>query len=277
MIKSSIQIFIITLIIILKGIPAYCLSFDTSIDAEIKQKYNSTKLENEVLPNLPKVPASSKPAYTNQQKPQQITEKAPIITQIDKKDAIKIPQHTKFQVKSNSQISDWTAEGTYISFTTTAPVFKKNITIPSGTKLTGIIKDSHRPQITGNGGLIELQITSITYNGKSYYAKGKITKANEKKIFFNNIKGKRQYLKGVADQINKGETFYNKSRNLSYKMSKNPIGAILSPIPTFVGMTGYTICTVLSPITGISTKGGNVSIPAGSQFEIKLLDEAYIY
>lgn len=277
---NSFRQLIIISALIFNTTSVYALNFDTSIDAEIKQKYNSTKLEDEVLPNLPKVPASSKPAYTNKTVPQNLptyTEQPPVITKINKKDAIKLPNRTKFQVKSNSQISDWLTEGTYVSFTTTSPVFKKYITIPSGTKLTGIVKDSHRPQSTGNGGLVELKITSITYNGKSYTVDGKITKANHKKIFFNNIKGKRQYIKGVAKQINKGENFYNKTRNISSKMSKNPIGAILSPIPTIVGITGYSVCTILSPITGLGNKGGNISIPAGSQFEIKLIDEAYIY
>lgn len=259
------------------------LSFDTSIDAEIKQKYNSTKLENEILPNLPKVPASSKPAYKNtttnlppKTQPTYIEEK-PTITKIDPKDAIKINKRTKIQAKSNQQISDWLVEGANVSFTTTLPVYKKYVTIPSGTKITAVITDSHRPQATGNGGLVELKITSINYNGKNYTLNGKITKANHKKIFFNNIKGKRKYLKGVAYQINNGENFYKKTRKISSKLATNPIGAIISPIPTIVGFAGYSICTILSPITGLSTKGESISIPAGSQFEIKLLDHAFIY
>ena len=60
-------------------------------------------------------------------------------------------------------------------------------------------------------------------------------------------------------------------------MADNPILIILSPVPTLVGYVGYAGCTVLSPITGLTNKGGNISIPAGSSFEIKLLDSAYIY
>ena len=59
-------------------------------------------------------------------------------------------------------------------------------------------------------------------------------------------------------------------------MSNNPILILLSPIPTAVGMAGYSVCTVLSPITAIGTKGGNLSLPAGTDFELKLLDPAYV-
>lgn len=250
----------------------YALELDLSVDEEIKKKYNSSKLEYEVLPNLPKSATPSTPPKTTPT----YTTTVPKITKLDKSNATKIPSRTKFKARSNQTISDWSQEGANVSFTTTEAVFKKNIAIPAGTKLYGVIADSHRPQITGNGGLVEIDITSITYNGKTYQVDGKITKANSKKIFFSNIKGKRQYWKNVAKHIDKGEAFYRKSRNVSYKMSNNPILVILSPIPTAVGMAGYSICTILSPITAIGTKGSNISIPAGSNFEIKLQDPAYV-
>lgn len=274
------KIIIISLAIFTGILPVSALELDLSVDEEIKKKYNSSKLEYEVLPNLPKVNTSNQsnsngnysvpktvPVYINT---------APAITPVDKTNAIKISSWTKFQVKSNQTISDRTPEGSYISFTTTAPVYKKRITIPVGTKLTGIVTDSHPAQRIGNGGLIELKITSMTFNGKNYSVNGKITKANSKKIFFNNIKGKRQYLSGIGKQIDKGENFYNKTRKTSSKMANNPILIILSPIPAIVGLAGYSVCTVLSPVTALNTKGGSISIPAGSRFEIKLLDSAYI-
>ncbi|MBE7712228.1 MAG: hypothetical protein E7Z87_00620 [Cyanobacteria bacterium SIG26] len=276
---KNIYIIFFVLITLFTNNQVLALNFDTSIDAEIKQKYNSTKLENEVLPNLPKVPASSKPAYKNNTTiPKETSQETkPTITKVDPKDAIKINKRTKFQANSNQKISDWLSEGTLVSFTTTLPVYKKYVTIPSGTKITAMITDSHQPQITGNGGLVELKITAMNYNGKNYTLNGKITKANHKKIFFNNIKGKRKYLKGIANQVNNGEKFYKKSRNISGKLANNPIGVIFSPIPTVIGIAGYSICTILSPITAIGTKGENITIPAGSQFEIKLLDNAFIY
>ena len=59
-------------------------------------------------------------------------------------------------------------------------------------------------------------------------------------------------------------------------MSDNPILVILSPIPTLVGFVSYAGCTALSPITALTTKGGNLNLPAGSVFEIKLLDRVYV-
>lgn len=266
------KLFILFIAFITTVMPCYALQLDLSVDEEIKKKYDSSKLEYEVLPNLPKsatpsTPPKSTPTYVST---------IPNITKLDKNTGIKISSGTKLKARSNQTISDWSQEGAIVSFTTTEASFKKNITIPAGTKLYGVIADSHRPQITGNGGLVEIDITSITYNDKTYQAEGKITKANSKKVFFNNIKGKRQYWKNVGAHINKGETFYRKTRNIASKMSSNPITAILSPLPTTVGMVGSTICTILSPITAIGTKGKNISIPAGSTFEIKLTDPAYV-
>ncbi len=259
------------------------LELDLSVDEEIKKKYNTTQLEQDVLPALPKIdsqlqqkaPVSntstvphSTPTYTNT---------APVISKVDKKNAVKIPKWTKFQTTSNQKISDWSAKGSSVSFTSYTPVYKKQITIPAGTVFKGIVVDSHRPQITGNGGLVEIRLTSMIYNGKNIPINAKITKANTKKIFFNNIKGPHQYWKGVGKQIDKGENFYQKTRKTSSKLANNPIGIIISPVPVVIGWGSYAVCTVLSPVTGLFSKGGNISIPAGSNFEIKLLDTAYIY
>ena len=269
--NKLLPLLIITILLILP-MQALALELDLSVDEEIKNKYNSSKLEYEVLPNLPK---SAIPTPHPQVTPT-YTSTVPSITQIDKKNAIKIPSGTKFKTRSNQAISDWSQEGANVSFTTTEATFKRYLTIPAGTKFYGIISDSHQPQITGNGGLVEIKITRITYNGKTYQVDGKITKVNSKKVFFNNIKGKRQYWKNVSTHINKGENFYKKSRNIANKMSNNPITAILSPVPTTIGMVGCTVCTVLSPITAIGAKGKNISIPAGSNFEIKLINPAYV-
>lgn len=276
------KIIIIIQVVLLTGLPAFSLELDMSVDEEIKKKYNTSQLENDVLPQLPEKLKTSTPNSNTTQAPPKTpptftNTTAPVITKPDKKNAIKISKWTKFQVKSNQLISDWSKEGSSISFTTTSPVYKKNITIPSGTILRGEVIDTHRPQITGNGGLIVLKVTSITYNGKTYSTEAKITKANSKKIFFNKIKGERQYWKNVAEQVDKGEKFYNKTRNISSKMADNPILIILSPVPTVVGIAGYTLTTATAPVFAIFDKGGNISIPSGKPFEIKLLESTYVY
>ena len=268
---------------------ALALELDMSVDEEIRKKYDSSKLENTVLPPLPKIDNSQNKTIpinntTTKQTtsipkvtPTYTTEVRPQITPADKKGAIKIFRWTTFETKSNQKINNWLSVGSSVSFTTTAPVYKKNITIPTGTIFKGTITDVHKPQATGNGGLVVIKITSMTFNGKTYQVNAKITKANAKNIYLNNIKGQRQYWANAGKQVDKGEAFYQRARKTSTKLANNPIGIIISPIPTIVGVAGYTVNTAISPITSIFAKGGNVSIPTGSSFEIRLNESAYIY
>lgn len=268
---------------------ALALELDMSVDEEIRKKYDSSKLENTVLPPLPKIDNSqNKTTPINNTTTKQITsipkvtptyttEVRPQITPADKKGTIKIFRWTTFETKSNQKINNWLSVGSSVSFTTTAPVYKKNITIPTGTIFKGTITDVHKPQATGNGGLVVIKITSMTFNGKTYPVNAKITKANAKNIYLNNIKGQRQYWANAGKQVDKGEAFYQKARKTSTKLANNPVGIIISPIPTIVGVAGYTVSTAISPITSIFAKGGNVSIPTGSSFEIRLNESAYIY
>lgn len=272
---------------------ALALELDMSVDEEIRKKYDSSKLENTVLPPLPKIdnsqnkttPINNTTTTTTTKQttsipkvtPTYTTEVRPQITPADKKTAIKIFRWTTFETKSNQKINNWLSVGSSVSFTTTAPVYKKNITIPTGTIFKGTITDVHKPQATGNGGLVVIKITSMTFNGKTYPVNAKITKANAKNIYLNNIKGQRQYWANAGKQVDKGEAFYQRARKTSTKLANNPIGIIISPIPTIVGVVGYTVNTAISPITSIFAKGGNVSIPTGSSFEIRLNESAYIY
>jgi hypothetical protein len=253
----------------------YALELDMSVDEEIKKKYNSTRLEDEILPALPNITKTTTSSNSNS-KTTTYSTTAPKITQINSNDGIKIPNRTKFQAKSSQTISDWTQKGAQVSFTTTSPVSKTYITIPAGTKIYGKVINSHRPQITGNGGLIIVEITGMNYNGKNYELNGKITKAANKKIFFNRIKGKRGYIAGVKTQIDKGDNFYAKTKKISNRMSSNAFLVILSPVPKVVGFVGSAVCTIISPITGLSAKGQDISISSGGAFEIKLLEPAYV-
>lgn len=269
-----------------------CLAFelDTSVDEEIRKNYNPSAIENS-LPALPKTSPTSSSEPTQQQstppKSLPITDssKAKIKVKsmqnaytsvIDKSTAIRIKKGTRIKVKSNAYLADTTKVGATFKFTTLAPVYQKYVTIPTGTVFDAIVTDSHAPQILGNGGLLEIAVTSVTFQGEKYYANGKVTKANRKKVFFNDIKGKHQYWKGVAKQVNKGQNFYNKTRTASGKLSNNPFGTIISPIPTIFGTVVYAFNFVGSPIFAIGSKGGKLSIPAGSEFEIKLLEDTYL-
>ena len=291
-VKNISTIFIIFMLL---ATPVFALELDTSVDDEIRRTYDPSKLEQSLpaLPKtaptqqntVPKTPQTTQAPQTAPKslpstpvaKPQLGVKKLPNEYKYDKSTAIRIKKGTKFRVKSNSVISDYLREGAKVSFTSIKPVTQRYITVPAGTKFTAVVEDSHQPQMSGNGGLVVLMVDSITVNGQTRSVHGKITKANMKKIFFNNMKGKRSYWKGVAKQIDKGENFYKKTRRTSSKLANNPVGVIVSPIPTITGMVVYAVNFVGSPLLALFSKGGRISIPAGSEFEIKLLEDVYLY
>lgn len=272
------------------SVPVFALELDTSVDDEIRRTYDPSKLE-QTLPDLPKTSPTqaSKTPKSNPSTPPKTTPVVPDAKpqigvkkfdneyKYDKSTAIRIKKGTKFRVKSNSVISDYLRTGAKVSFSSIKPVTQRYITVPEGTKFTAIVEDSHQPQMSGNGGLVVLMVDSITVNGQTRSVHGKITKANMKKIFFNNMKGKRSYWKGVANQIDKGENFYKKTRRTSSKLADNPVGILISPIPVLTGMVVYAVNFAGSPLFALWSKGGRISIPAGSEFEIKLLEDVYLY
>ncbi len=257
-----------------------------SVDEEIRKNYNPSKLELETLPPVPIVaPTKTKPPITSIPSSPAIApkveltapDKKPIISNIDKSTAIKVKKGTKFILRSNQAISDGSGVGTRITFVSQKPVTQRYITVPAGSTFYGEVVDSHLPQMSGNGGLVELIIDGFTYKGSTYGVKAKVTKVNNKKVFVNNIKGERKYWKNMAKQVDKGQNFYRKTRRTSAKLSDNPFGTIIAPIPTVVGMGAYAVNLVGSPVVSLFNRGGRVWIPAGSDFEIKLLEDAYIY
>ncbi len=272
--------------VFLLNIQSFAFELDTSVDDEIRRNYNPSVLEQS-LPALPKTSPTQPSSQISTQappktqpvqqpsKPQIVVKKLPT-AQIDKSTAIRIPKGTKFKVRSSAYLSDTTRTGARLSFTTLQPVTKRYVTIPVGTVFNAVVTNSHPPQASGNGGLLEIAIDGMRYNGNTYYAQGKVTKANHKKIFVNNIKGERKYWKGVANQVDKGEKFYKKTRRTSAKLADNPVGIIISPVPTIVGMGVYAVNLVGSPIFSLGSKGGKISIPAGSEFEIKLQEDIYL-
>ena len=266
--------------------PVTALEFDVSVDEEIRKNYNPSKLELENLPPVPSVKPTKQsspvtsipktPAIPPSGKLQPATSK-PVITNVDKSTAIRIKKGTKFKVKSYQAVSDASRPGTRLSFVTQNSVTQRYVTIPQGTVLKAEVVDSHLPQATGNGGLIVLDIDGIVFKGTTYGVDGKVTKANNKKIFVHNIQGQRKYWKNVAKQVGKCQNFYKKTRRVSAKLADNPVGLIIAPIPTVFGMGVYAINLAGSPLFAIGAKGGRISIPAGSEFEIKLLDDVYLW
>ena len=94
-----------------------------------------------------------------------------------------MPKGKKFKVRITSQVSDRTPAGTRLSFVSRYPETATYVTIPSGTVFKGKVTDSHPPNITGNGGLIVIEVDEMVYKGKTYKIDAKISVANEKRIF----------------------------------------------------------------------------------------------
>lgn len=290
--KKIFSLFVATLLL-----SSHCFAFelDASVDEEIRKNYNPSALEQN-LPALPKTApsqsATTKTTVTTTNKTTPVVPKTQPVSQpskpqlvikkmdndykFDKSTAIRIKKGTKFRVRSNCVISDYQREGTRVSFTSIKPVTQRYITINEGTRFNAVVEDSHLPQFTGNGGLIVLMVDGIVVNSSTKSVHAKITKANMKKVFLNNIKGKRGYIKGVSRQVDKGENFYKKTRRTSTKLADNPVGLIISPIPTIFGSVVYAVNLVGSPVFAIWAKGSRISIPAGSEFEIKLLEDVYL-
>lgn len=275
--------------IILLSSPVLALELDLSVDEEIRKNYNPSKLENEALPPLPKIQQSenSKPPSTlpasgitsGSSSSSSSFQKYPVSTGSYKpKDGIKIKSGTKFIVRSNQAVSSSTRKGARISFSSVynTPLKRTGVIIPAGTVFRGEIIDSHSPQMTGNGGLIVMMVDGITYNGSTTRIEAKITKADHKKIFFDNIKGERGYINGMVKSMRPGRKFFNTMMRWTDKLSDLGILVILTPITVVSGVVVYGVNMVGSPIFAIFSKGDKIYLPAGTEYEIKLLEDAYL-
>ena len=293
-------ILILLYVMLINSVSAFEL--DTSVDDDIRKAYNSSKLEQERLPDLP--PALTTPSQQVKSGSQQSVPPVSAYTtapSVPKSDIttdfsgssskvlkqtpsggdafteISVKKGTKFKVKSQTKVSDWNSAGAGMTFVSTAPVTKRYVSFPTGTVFKGVIEESNPPAYAGNGGSLKLKAHSVYINGSPHPIDGKIIRANDKFVFFNNIKGKRGYAKGVSKQVKKGNNFYKKSRNLSSKLASNPVGIIISPVPTIVGFIGYGANVVISPVTAIWSKGEHITLPAGTPYTIKLRQDCIIY
>lgn len=287
--------FFVTLAAVFMISPVCAFELDWSVDDEIRQNYEPSKLEQEVLPGLPSILKEntvSAPVKTQNPQTTGTQPAAPPKTTLEtdysgskkvktvKNDsftAIKIRKGTKFKVKSKTNVADWNSSGAGMTFVTTAPVTRRYVSVPAGTVFKGVIEDSHQPKAFGNGGLLKLKADSVILNGSVRNVNAKVIRANDKVIIFNNIKGKRGYIRGIGKAVDKGEKFYNKSRTASKKLAANPVGVIVSPIPTIAGAAGYVVNLAVSPITALWSKGEHISIPAGTNYTIKFREDLYLY
>ncbi len=245
------------------NLSAIALEFDSSIDEEIRKDYN---VESYELPALPSsVPTAS--VETNV--------KTPAYNPAGKIYILK--NDTKVTLVSKTAISDWQKKGQKVSFAAKQGIVtKEGAVIPAGTIFKGTVTNSHRPQLTGNGGLIELKIDEIYYNGLMSKIETKVSLANSKKVFFGNIKGKRSYWKNYSKAMTPGRKVFGATQTCAAVMSPIPVVNIFSVIPLLGGVVVYTVNFAVAPVIAIFTKGGSLLLPAGTDFEIKITGDTEI-
>lgn len=275
------RIVIITLVLLIScSGHAFSFDLDMTVEDDIRKNYNSSKLVKDTntddLEELPALPDKLKNSSNTKtpQVPKNSYTQTPTINL--KQGNVKISKGTSFNVISTSTISDWQSSGTTVKFKTNQMINKKHYTIPKGTIFTGEIIESHQPQISCNGGLVVIRIQSMNYKGETVPVNAYVTKANGKMIFLNDIKGERKYLKTLWKKGAWGRSFFNRMLALTVNLGKDSATLVLTPFPFLYGTLCFGANAIISPITAFFEKGGHVSIPSGSAFKIKLLDDAYI-
>ena len=100
---------------------------------------------------------------------------------------IHIKETAEVAITNINAISDKQKKGTNIVFVSQKPIKTPYYTIPQGTKFVGRITDSKTPQITGNGGLVSIEVITIILANQYQHIDTRITKVNGEKIFFEKL------------------------------------------------------------------------------------------
>jgi len=246
---------------------AFAYTVDESIDSKIKQTYNTNAIENDLLPKLPQTaPNKNKETFYDNMKSDNYSKNYK---------EVKIKKGTIFKVKSYRTITDTTPKGTKTNFFSVYPESSRYITIPKGTIFAGQISNSHGPQFFGNGGLIELNIDTIVYQGAMYQIDSKVSKANYKRIYLNNIKGKRAYAAQIRRLMRPSKQFMGRMCKTARTLTDGP-EILLSPLPILGGVVVYAANACVSPILAIFATGHSITLENGTYFEIKLTEDALI-
>ncbi|MCD7879967.1 MAG: hypothetical protein LUG16_08565 [Candidatus Gastranaerophilales bacterium] len=267
------KIISILLILLVCNTYAFGIDFDSSIDTDIRKEFGVD--EN----NLPPLPEAS--ADENYEIQNNSSNKTPTVKTNVKYNPVgknyTVSNGTRLEIVSLSMISDTLPKGTKVSFKAKNGFTTTDGTIvPAGTIVKGTVTDSHRPQITGNGGLVELKINEIYFNGIKSDINTKVSLANSKKVFRSDIKGKRLYKKNFSKIMTPGKKFFAGTRSCASAMSIIPVVNIIAFVPLVGGAVFYTLNLVAAPFITFFTKGGSVRIPAGTDFEIKFHGDSVI-
>ena len=280
--KITLRIVTITLFVLISCTNhVFSFDLDMTVEDDIRKNYNSSKLikdtnieYSEELPELPEKLINKQSISVKKTNPVSVPKSQVTIKPLTGN--IKISKGTSFDVVSTAKISDWQTKGAVVRFKTTKPLYKKKYKIPASTVFVGKVIESHQPQVSCNGGLVVIRVQSMQYNGTTVPLCAYITRADEKMIFLNNIKGERTYLKTVWKKGNWGRSLFSRMMTLTINLGSDGSTFLLSPFPFLYGTICLGANTLISPVTAFFQKGKHVSIPSGSQFRIKLLEDAYI-
>ncbi len=263
--------------------PVFAFEIDPTINDEIRRNYNPHKLEQDVgLPPLPKIINDSNNLDVNNynQNPKKIEarlQQQKFIQNSPNKTYIVIKKGTRVKLKLLNSISDTSKRGTRLTFISTAPVSTTYFTIPTGSVFHGQVIKSHKPQFTGNGGLIEISINSVILDGNTQPILTSVTRANGKLIFFDNIKGNRKYVNSVFKSIKPGYRYCSQMIKLSVNLLGKGSSAFVSPFSLALGFLALGGNILVSPVIALIYKGDSIHFAQGSQFTVRLDQDCYIY
>lgn len=268
-------------------------NLDTNVDEEIRKNYNPNKLEDDMsLPALPKIlrdntqgnssnQHASNMFVENQNKNPKIdiqpTKISKNVFANNRQNCAVLKKGTRIKLQLQNNISDKMRKGTKVSFVSLYPVSTTYFSIPMGTVFKGEIINSHKPQFGGNGGLIVLELNSMVINNEIMPIHAHVTKANHKLIFCNNIKGKRKYLSGMLKSTKPGLHFYSKMFRVTENLARDGSSIIVAPFSLAAGVIVLGGNIMASPFLGTFYKGNDISVKNGSEFEVKLVQDVYIY
>lgn len=271
---------------------AHAAALDTSVDDEIRKKYNPSKLEQDMaLPALPRFLQVNSNSNNEIKPVSNITKPtaSPVsnvkqtnnVKQMDyyksEQSAIRLKKGTRIKLRLQNSVSDSTQKGAKLTFSSIYPVKTKYMTIPAGTMFQGFVLKSHKPQLSGNGGLIVISINSMILNDEVQPINAKVIRANKKHIFRNNIKGKRTYLKSVVNSAKPGFRFYNKMVRVSTRYVHRTSGVIITPLSLASGVVVLGGDVIAAPVVSLFKKGGRITLREGSEIDAKLMQDVFVY
>ena len=243
---------------------------------------SSKNEEENALPALPKIlqkPTATVPVkqYTSDKTTTKPVYTPPIKTKVYRPTKIaKLREGMTFNLVATNKITDSQRKGTTVAFSAPKDIKTPYFIIPKGTKFTGKIINSHKPQYTCNGGLLILNIEAIHLANKRQKFNCVITKVGDKKVFFDRYKGKRTYWKTVWKKGAWGRALCNEMYRMSINLCAKGSTVALSPFTMLYGVLGWSCNTVASPFIAIFNKGGSAVIPAGTSVTVKLLEDVNI-